>query len=363
MLGQSQQRWLVMLIVPVVLLFSGCAEQPRRTLQFQLPGDGLQSSLVWPDPPSPPRIAYIGDLTGEGNFETNQDRSKSGFIRFIEFLAGVGFDKEVPKVLRRPQSGVTDEQGRIFVTDVGSSAVFVFDELNGTMAIWGEVTKGQAFISPIGITLGPDNTIMVADSELGSVVVLDRDTGQLQRHFGLGILKRPTGIVRAPDLQLTFVADTQEHNIKVFDDQGTLVELIGQKGSELGEFNAPVYLAYQAGQLFVTDVLNARVQIFDVEGEAHQIIGQRGLFVGNLTRPKGVALDSDGNLYIIESYYDHLLVYNQQGRLLLPIGGAGHEAGRFFLPAGVWSDHQDRIFVADMLNGRIAVFQYLGNPE
>jgi hypothetical protein len=45
---------------------------------------------------------------------------------------------------------------------------------------------------------------------------------------------------------------------------------------------------------------------------------------------------------------------------LLPIGGTGTDVGQFYLPAGVWSDNNDRIYIADMFNGRIVILQYLG---
>jgi DNA-binding beta-propeller fold protein YncE len=82
--------------------------------------------------------------------------------------------------------------------------------------------------------------------------------------------------------------------------------------------------------------------------------------VGNLTRPKGIAVDSSDNLYVVESYFDHLLVFGESGRFLLPIGGHGSAAGQFFLPAGAWSDARGRIFVADMFNGRVSIFLRLG---
>jgi hypothetical protein len=44
----------------------------------------------------------------------------------------------------------------------------------------------------------------------------------------------------------------------------------------------------------------------------------------------------------------------------MPIGGVGQETGRFFLPAGVWTDAQNRVYLADMFNGRVMVFQFLG---
>jgi hypothetical protein len=65
-------------------------------------------------------------------------------------------------------------------------------------------------------------------------------------------------------------------------------------------------------------------------------------------------------LYVVESYYDHLLVYDDAGRFLLPVGGTGSDVGKFFLPAGAWSDRQDRIFIADMFNSRVVIFRYVG---
>ena len=95
-------------------------------------------------------------------------------------------------------------------------------------------------------------------------------------------------------------------------------------------------------------------------GEYRRAIGTRGLFVGNLVRPKGVAVDGERNVYVIESYYDNLLVYNAEGEFLMPLGGTGSSTGRFFLPAGVWTDERNRVFVADMFNGRVVVFPFLG---
>ena len=83
------------------------------------------------------------------------------------------------------------------------------------------------------------------------------------------------------------------------------------------------------------------------------------MYVGNLVRPKGVTTDTDGNVYIVESYFDHLLIFDMTGQFLLPIGGSGSALGQFFLPAGAWSDQDGRIFIADMFNGRIVILRYL----
>ncbi|MDD5316396.1 MAG: SBBP repeat-containing protein, partial [Candidatus Cloacimonetes bacterium] len=91
--------------------------------------------------------------------------------------------------------------------------------------------------------------------------------------------------------------------------------------------------------------------------------GERGLYLGNLVRPKGVAVDSEGNIYVVESLHDYLLVYNREGQLLLALGGTGGDIGQFYLPSGVWVDSRDRIFVADMFNARVMIFQFLGGKN
>jgi hypothetical protein len=52
-------------------------------------------------------------------------------------------------------------------------------------------------------------------------------------------------------------------------------------------------------------------------------------------------------------------VFDPDGTLLLTVGTGGRQAGEFQLPAGLFIDSTDRIFVADQGNSRVQVFQYL----
>jgi sugar lactone lactonase YvrE len=163
------------------------------------------------------------------------------------------------------------------------------------------------------------------------------------------------------DESLLYVADTLAHQIKVFDVTGRLVKRIGQRGEGPGEFNYPTHLALAKDGLVVSDTMNARIQVVPLTGTGDaRVIGQRGNRVGDFVRPKGVAVDSEQNIYALESYHDHVLIFDSRGRFLLPIGGTGKGIGSFYLPNGVWTDERNRIFVADTFNGRVVVFQFLG---
>ena len=346
------------LTATALILLSSCAQTPKQ-LSYFVEDPEQFSEVLWPELPEVPRYRYAGQLLGEDNFVEPEGDEPGTLARAWKWIAGIGGEADVPKrTLVRPQSGMVSGS-RIYVTDVGRGAVFVFDKADGELFIWDQADSGNSFISPIGITAGKDGSILVADSELQRVVRLSAD-GNTLGSFGDGVLSRPTGLVRDATSKRTYVVDTREHNIKVFDDDGGLIDVIGFKGDRAGQFNAPTHITLSKDRLYVTDTLNARIQVLDLDGEPLSVIGKRGLYLGNLTRPKGVTVDADDNIYIVESYYDHLLVFDQQGKFLLPIGGTGSQVGQFFLPSGVWNDDRGRIYVADMYNGRVMILQFLG---
>ncbi len=347
------------LFLLLALLISGCAET-RQVMRFT----EADREHVWPSAPEPPRYRFVGELTGEENFEALEKDSAANRVRdFFSAIVGLGSKAGFRNILQRPQSGVVDSAGRILVTDASRLAVFVFDQAAGTLSVWDQASKTTNFASPVGISVAANGDILIADAELAGVFRLSAQ-GKPLAVIGLGDLARPTGLAIDTSSGKIYVADTSEHNIKVFADDGRLLDIFGRQGTGNTTFNAPTHLSFRNGQLYVTDTFNARVQVLDPEGHFLRSLGERGLYVGNLVRPKGVATDSDENIYVIESFHDYLLVYDSNGQFLLPIGGTGSGIGQFYLPAGVWTDSHDRIYVADMFNGRIVVLQYLtGNKQ
>ena len=315
--------------------------------------------LVWPAPPETPRFRFVGQLTGEDNFVPDNQGDPSLATGVLKWLVGLFDAAEDKIVLKRPQTGMVDAQGRVLVTDIGNQAVFVFDSVSAQLHVYTRASDRRNFVTPIGIAQGPQGQILVADAELGEVFRLGPD-GKPLGSFGKNVLVRPTGVARDAERGRVYVSDTHAHDVKVFDDEGRLIDSIGNRGDDEGTLNYPTHLAYADDRLYVTDGMNARVQIFDMQGRVISTVGRRGLYIGDLTRPKGVTADSFGNIYVVESFYDNLLVFNSQGQFLMPIGGTGKEIGQFYLPAGVWSDQQNRIYVADMFNGRIVIFQLIG---
>jgi ABC-type Fe3+ transport system permease subunit/streptogramin lyase len=118
---------------------------------------------------------------------------------------------------------------------------------------------------------------------------------------GPGEFNRPEGIcVDAQDR--VYVADSCNHRIQVFSDDGRLLRVYGRAGSSLGELSYPYDIAVDAaGHQFVCEFGNSRIQVFNADCEPVEIIGGPGAAPGRFANPWAVALDSQGNLYVADS--------------------------------------------------------------
>ena len=347
-------------LLGIAIVLAGCASPRPAVLHLGMEDAPEGRRILFPPPPEVPRYAYAGQLLGEANFRAPGVEGRGAGERLWRLVAGL--DEADPRqvVLQRPVAGTVDERGRIFVSDASRQAVYVFDETAGELLVWDRAEGVTPFASPVGLAAGEGGELYVADAELALVARLDR-RGNPVGTIGKGVLRRPAGLARDATSGRLYVADTYAHDVKVFGSTGELLQVIGRRGEGAGEFNYPTHLAFARGQLYVTDTMNSRVQVFDAAGKPlPRRIGSRGLYVGDLVRPKGVAVDNENHVYVVESYHDHLLVFGPEGEFLLPIGGTGQETGRFYLPAGIWVDSRNRVYVADMFNGRVVVFQFLG---
>lgn len=349
-------------------LLAGCASNTiRGEFSYELRPQNQRNDLVWPQPPDKPRYRYAGELVGEANFNKT-GRSETALVTAMKWIAGL-FDDEAPLQLQRPQHGMTDDKGRVYVVDAGRSAVMVFDpnppegdksdKDGGQLMVWQALQPGVLLGTPVAVAQVWNGDIAVSDAAQGVVFRLNRK-GELVGTLGAGQLQRPTGMAFDKDRGLLFVADTVAHDIKVYEAGGHMVNTFGGAGERDGNLNAPTFMTFVDKYLYVTDTLNTRVQMYDSEGIHMRSFGERGLNVGNMVRPKGVAV-GDGIVYVVESYYGHLLAYNQNAELLLGINGNGMKGDRFMLPSGVWTDSKGKVYLADMFNGRVVVFQFLGN--
>jgi DNA-binding beta-propeller fold protein YncE len=54
-------------------------------------------------------------------------------------------------------------------------------------------------------------------------------------------------------------------------------------------------------------------------------------------------------------------IFDAEGKFLYSFGGQGQDQGEFWMPAGIYVDENDFIYVADSYNARIQVFHLVKN--
>jgi DNA-binding beta-propeller fold protein YncE len=108
---------------------------------------------------------------------------------------------------------------------------------------------------------------------------------------------------------------------------------------------------------------NFRIQILSPDGEVLNIFGEPGRRPGNLMRPKGIAIDSENHIYVVDAWFNNIQIFDIYGRVYLAFGSPGVNPGEFILPIGIYIDKNDRIYVLDQLNRRLQIFQYIRSGE
>ena len=85
-------------------------------------------------------------------------------------------------------------------------------------------------------------------------------------------------------------------------------------------------------------------------------VGGAGTEPGMLANPIGVAVASNGAIYVSESATSRVSRFDTDGRFHSAWGGAGSEPGRFFSAMGIAVSNKHEVFVADFGNHRVQVF-------
>ena len=343
---RSDKR-ITMLILSLMSVAAGCATS-SGVVPF------VEQGRLWPESPEDARIAFVGEFA-----EPEDLGIRPGiWERIVRFTAGERRDA----VVRPMAVAATEGGGLVFVADPDAHCVHRYDLERNRYSCLG-LSRDAALPSPVGLALTPTGRLFVADSLLGGVFRMDPGEQELQPFVGGDDLVRPTGLAWHEEAGLLLVSDTGSQSIKAFREDGSLAFQFATRGVEPGEVNFPTYLWADGSELLVTDSLNFRVQRFDANGEFQASFGKNGDRVGDFARPKGVAVDSQGHVYVVDALFNGVQVFDREGRLLLAFGERGQEPGQFWLPNGLYITGDDLIFVADSYNRRVQVFRYLGSES
>ncbi|HAK97285.1 MAG TPA: hypothetical protein DCM87_20425 [Planctomycetes bacterium] len=134
--------------------------------------------------------------------------------------------------------------------------------------------------------------------------------------------------------------------------------VLGRTGDGQGEFLYPRAIDIDAaGNLFVADK-TGRIQKLTAEGAVLRIARVPRIEAG---KPTGLSVGPDGRLYVADTHYSRVLIFDAEGVLRGEFGSYGTGGGRFIYPTDVAFDGAGRIFVSEYGgNDRISIFTARG---
>ena len=139
------------------------------------------------------------------------------------------------------------------------------------------------------------------------------------------------------------MVDIKEHEIEVLNKyNGALLYKIGEPGSGKDQIYHPTNIKVGPdNHLYITDTSNFRVQKFTQDGVYVRSFGSIGVNIGQFARPKGIALDRSGNLFVIDAAFENVQIVDPEGNLLMFFTGAGNYPDNINLPVDLEIDYDN----------------------
>ncbi|MCA9286048.1 MAG: SMP-30/gluconolactonase/LRE family protein, partial [Phycisphaerales bacterium] len=138
--------------------------------------------------------------------------------------------------------------------------------------------------------------------------------------------------------------------------------VFGSPGRFLGQFDYPRAAAVDAarGHLFVIDK-TARVQRFSLDGQP-QLEWQMPEWSNG--KPTGVSVDRDGTVFVADTHYFRVVVFEPDGHERQRFGRYGTGPGEFVYPTDIAFGPDDLLYVSEYGgNDRIQVFDRAGQVQ
>lgn len=249
--------------------------------------------------------------------------------------------------LNAPAAVAVDAQGNIYIADVRNHRIRRIDLHGIITTVAGTGQPGYSGDGGLATNAQLNQPLGIALDSKGNLLIADTLNGRIRRVDAAGIIT-------------TVAGDGSEG---FGGDDGPATEAM---------FARPVGLAVDSeGNIYVADVFNNRIRKFAVEGKIFTVAGDgTGGYGGDggpaikaqLNRPRDVAVDKNGNLYIADMDNHRVRRVGTDG-VIITIAGDGEEGyngdgllaveAKLRFPRGVDIDRMGRLLIADLGNHRI----------
>ena len=226
---------------------------------------------------------------------------------------------------------------------------------------FGQLPNGREWDAYPGISVGRDNNIWVFDrcgrgcEGTNFDPILEYDpSGKLLKSFGVGLFSHPHGLYIDKEGNLWITDQGVKESSKgqqVFkvSPDGKVLMKIGKAGGAADDPETLIQpnsvVVAPNGDVFVADGHSptcgaSHIVKFTNEGKFVKVFGQRGSGPTDLMCPHSLAMDSKGRLFVADMGNKRVSIFDQDGKLIM----SWKQFGR---PTGLFIDTHDILYVVD----------------
>ena len=317
--------------------------------------------------------------------------------------------------LIRPSAVVFDSSGSFYVAESASHVIRKIDTTGHITTVAGTGVQGFAgdsgpataalLDSPQGLALDTANNLYIADTHNHRIRKVSLLTGVISTVAGTGTagfagdngsavvaeLNLPTALA-VDAFNHLYVADTGNHRIRRMDVRTGLISSVVGSGTQgfsgdngpatSAAIDSPTGLAVTGSTLYLSDTHNQRIRAVDLStgvirtlagSGAQGFSGDSGLAsAAALALPRGVSVDSGGNVYFADSENHRIRRVDASSGLITTVAGSGIQdfsgdngpavAASLDSPRGVAFSATSLLTLADTGNQRVRQFEGSAAP-
>ena len=275
-----------------------------------------------------------------------------------------------------PQHIIVDSNGRLYVADSGNHRVQILDiagfptvNFIASIGVSGASGSDNAHLNtPYGVAVDISRgRIYVADAYNWRIQVFDYATRAWQATLADSSFTEDVAVDASGNLYISKPWGGS-HIVKQFNPSFAFVRRYGTEGvpylTDALHYYQPSGVAVATdGSLYISEAFGRRLTKLSSDGAALWSIGEPGNWGGDnnhFSYARAIDLDSHGRVYVVDEANCRVQVYDSDGTYRSTLGAGGDHCGggadQFDRPRGVAIGPSDMIYVADSNNHRIQVF-------
>jgi DNA-binding beta-propeller fold protein YncE len=165
--------------------------------------------------------------------------------------------------------------------------------------------------------------------------------GEDATHFGM-----PQDLAFMPDGSFLVADGLRNGRIARFDKDGKFVSSFGTRGQGPGQLSGVHGIAIDKDRrIYVADRSNRRIQIFD---EAGKVLDTWP----NFRQVNDIVVSGDNTIWVVDGTNARLIQFDKNGKRLYWWGAYGVQPGQFWEPHQISVDTEGNLYIADSFGGR-----------